>query len=147
MKDKKNSLGIIIALIALSLIMIGWFMQLYSLFNWEHAVEIGLQNNGFNCSNLEAIKANKERGEAIADILWPLPLSLLSFYGILKHRLFGFIACMMVFSICIYFPLFYLFQMLESNINTAIMAILIWGLPSIAGIIGLWKSRMKFLKA
>ena len=43
---KNYPLGIWIAFIALVLIFIAWFMQGYSLINWEGAVKLGFQNEG-----------------------------------------------------------------------------------------------------
>ena len=109
MKTKKLPVGIRITLIALFLIFLAWIMQAYSLINWEHAVKLGLQNGSFKGDELDVALAKKEKGEAIADLLWALPLNIIAFYGILKRRFVGFVAAMMLFAVCIYFPLFYLF--------------------------------------
>jgi hypothetical protein len=136
--------GIWLALIALALISLAWIMQAYSLLNWEKAVELGLQNNGFFGDEIERVKANKERGEAIADLLWPLPLTVLAFIGLFRTKFYGFIAAMMEFAICIYFPLFYVFQLWNSNRTTAVAAVILWSIPSVLGILGLWSNRNLF---
>jgi hypothetical protein len=138
-------LGIWIALIALILISLAWLMQAYSLFNWESAVKYGLQNGSFSGDAAEKIWAQKEKGEAIADLIWPLPLTLFALFGILKKRFIGFIASMMTFAICVYFPLFYIFQLWSSHHETAMAAMLLWGIPSILGIAGLWANRHIYL--
>ena len=141
----KKTFGIWLAYFALVLILLAWVMQAFSILNWEMAVEMGLQNSSFKADEIEIVKATKERGEAIADLLWPLPLTLIAIVGITKRKLYGFVAAMMDFAICIYFPLFYVFQLWNSNIETAIAAIILWAIPSILGIIGLWSNRTLFI--
>ena len=110
-------LGIWIAVFALFSISLAWLMQAYSLFNWENAVKLGMQNGSFNGDTLEQSMATKERGEAIADLLWPFPILIIAFIGILKKKFIGFVAAMMEFAICVYFPLFYLFQLWNMRIS------------------------------
>lgn len=137
-------IGIWIALTAILLAFLGWMMQAYSLINWENAVQLGLQDNSFNGSSIEKMKATKEKGEAIADLLWALPIAIIAFIGLIRKRFYGFVAAMMEFAICVYFPLFYVFQLWDSNRMTAIAAVILWGIPSFLGIIGLWMNRKFF---
>ena len=85
-------LGIWMALIALILISFAWLMQAYSLCNWESALKLGLQNGSFSGDAAEMVWAEKEKGEAIADLIWPLPLTIIALIGILRKRFIGFIA-------------------------------------------------------
>ncbi len=142
----KLPLGIWIVLMALLLICLAWIMQAYSLYNWESAAELGLQNGSFSGDAAEKLWAQKEKGEAIADLIWPLPLTVIALYGILKKRFFGFVAAMMTFAICIYFPLFYLFQLWDSYRETALAAVLLWGIPSAFGVIGLWANHPIYIQ-
>jgi len=64
-----HPLGIWTAYAALVLISLGWLMQAYSLYDWEGAVESGLQNASFKGGAVEQAAAVKERGEAVADLL------------------------------------------------------------------------------
>jgi hypothetical protein len=137
--------GSLIAFSALILISLAWIMQLYSLFNWEAAVKLGLQNGSFSGNEAEKIMANKEKGEAIADLIWPMPITLVAMFRILKKRFIGFVASMMVFAICVYFPLFYIFQLWDSHRETATAATLLWGIPSVLGMIGLWANRRIYM--
>ncbi len=139
-------IGIWIALAALMLAFLGWVMQGYSLLDWEGAVKLGLQNSSFKGDAVEQVLANKERGEAIADLLWPLPIFVIAIIGILKKKIIGFTAAMMEFAICIYFPLFYTFQIWHTYKMTVIAALFLWAIPSILGILGLWTNRNFFLQ-
>ncbi|NQU84172.1 MAG: hypothetical protein HQ541_00260 [Mariniphaga sp.] len=136
--------GIWTAIIALLLTMLAWVMQAYSLINWESAVEFGLQNGSFQGDDISQIMAAKEKGEAIADLIWVLPLNLLALVGILRKRFIGFVAAMMTFAVCIYFPLFYIFQIWNTFLMTAVGAVILWGIPSLFGIFGLWTNRKLF---
>lgn len=140
----KGSLGI--AFTALSLISLGWIMQAYSIFDWESAFELGLQQGTFEGSELESLIARKEKGEAMADLILPLPLTILAFVGLVGRKFYGWLAAMMVFSICIYFPLFYLFQQLGSDIQVALFAIVMWAIPSMIGIVALWSIRNHYFQ-
>ena len=144
-KAGRYPLGIWIAGVALLLSFVGWLMQAYSLLNWESAVKLGLQNGSYSGDAFDRALASKERGEALADLLWPLPIAIVALVGILKKRFVGFVAAMMEFAICIYFPLFYVFQMWETHRATAVGAVILWGIPSILGILGLWANRQLFL--
>ena len=145
-KLRRFHLGVWIALLALLLIMLAWIMQAYSMVNWEKAVELGLQNSSFLGNEAELAWAIKERGEALADLLWPLPLTVLAIIGLWKRKISGFVVAMMVFAICIYFPLFYVFQVWDIHRETVVVAVLLWGIPSILGIIGLWANKTSFIK-
>lgn len=138
-------LGIWLALVALLLTFLAWIMQAYSLFDWEGAVKLGLQNSSFISDATERTMAVKERGEAIADLVWVLPLNVIAFIGLFKKQFIGFVASMMTFAICVYFPLFYVFQLWNTaHFDTAIGASILWGIPSLLGIIGLWTNRKSF---
>lgn len=91
-------LGIWLALLALILISLAWIMQAYSLYNWESAVNLGLQNNSFSGGQAKALQAQQDKGLAIADLIWPLALTIIALLGILKKRAVGFIASMMTFA-------------------------------------------------
>ena len=87
---KKNigrfPIGIWISLVALLLIFLAWVMQAYSLLDWEGAVKFGVQNESFTGGAAERALADVERGVAIADILWAMPITILAFIGILRIR-------------------------------------------------------------
>jgi len=137
-------LGIWIALVALLLTFLAWIMQAYSLIDWENAVKLGLQNGSFNGDALDQALATKEKGEAIADLLWVLPINILAIAGILRKRFYGLITAFMNFAICVYFPLFYIFQIGKTYPDTALGAVILWGIPSLLGIFGLWINRTFF---
>jgi hypothetical protein len=142
LKKKINQypLGIWIAIVALILISFAWLMQGYSLLDWDAAVALGVQNERFTGDAAERALADVERGVALADIVWALPLTIMAFIGLLRKRFIGFITAMMVFAICVYFPLFYLFR--ESmDTETVLAALFLWAIPSLLGIIGLWVNK------
>ena len=136
-------LGIWVALIALTLILLAWIMQAYSLLDWEGAIRLGIQNESFSGDAAERAIADVERGIAIADILWALPITIIAYIGLLRKKIIGFIAAMMVFAVCVYFPLFYAFR-LSMNSEIVLAAIFLWAIPSLHGIYGLWINRNLF---
>lgn len=138
------TIGIWIVFIALLLITLAWIMQAYSLIDWEGAINLGVQSESFTGDAAERAIADVERGIAIADILWALPLTIIAFIGVLRKKFVGFVAAMMVFAICIYFPLFYAFRT-SMNFDTVLVAILLWAISSLLGICGLWMNRKLFI--
>ena len=140
----RYTIGIWIALIALVLTLLAWIMQVYSLINWEGAINLGIQNESFNGDQVEQALANVEWGIAMADIFWALPLTIIAIIGVLKKRMIGIIAAMMDFAICVYFPLFFAFQRWDSHLMTVIAALMLFALPSLLGILGLWTNRKLF---
>ena len=140
----KLPVGIWLAFLALSMISLAWIMQAYSLINWEGAVKLGLQDDSFTGGLTEQAMADVERGVAVADILWALPLTLIAFIGLVKKKFIGLVAAMMVFAVCIYFPLFYAFR--ESASSEIVLGVIfLWAVPSLIGIIGLWSNRSLFI--
>ena len=137
-------LGVWISIVALILIFLAWIMQSYSLLDWEGAVSIGLQEYLFTGNEAESALADVERGIAIADIIWALPLTILAFIGILKRSVLGFATALMTFSICVYFPLIYLFRD-NFTVEIKVLAMILWAIPSLLGIIGLWVNRKLFI--
>ena len=136
--------GIWIAIFALVLIFLAWLMQIYSLIDWEGAVKLGVQNESFTGNIAERAIADVERGIAIADILWALPITIIAFIGLLQKKFIGFVAAMMVFSVCVYFPLFYAFR--ESmSLDIVLVVIFLWAIPSLLGIFCLWINRKIFI--
>ena len=140
------TIGIWIALVAILLTMLAWIMQSYSLINWEGAISLGIQNESFSGDQVEQTLANVERGIALADIFWALPLTIIALIGVLRKRLIGFIAGMMDFAICVYFPLFFAFQRWDSHRDVVLAALMLFALPSLLGILGLWTNRKLFIQ-
>lgn len=142
-KINRYPLGVWIAILALILICLAWLMQIYSLLDWEGAVKLGVQNESFIGDMAERAIADVERGVALADILWALPITIVALIGLLRKTFIGFIASMMAFAICVYFPLFYAFR--ESiSFDIVLTAIILWAVPSLLGIYGLWMNRNFF---
>jgi len=139
-------LGVWIAIIALLSLFLAWFMQAYSLLNWDIAVDLGFQNERFTGDAAERAWAHESWSVALADMLWAMPLGIVALVGILKKRFFGFAAGLMEFSIGVYFPLVFAFQRWTTYPETVIIAIFLWTLPSLLGIIGLWANREYFEK-
>jgi len=139
-KINRYPLGVWIAISALILICLAWLMQIYSLIDWEGAVKLGVQDDSFTGDMTERAMADVERGVAIADILWALPITIIALIGLLRNKLIGFIAAMMTFAVCVYFPLFYTFRE-STSFDIVLVVILLWAVPSLLGIIGLWINR------
>jgi hypothetical protein len=137
-------LGVWIAIAALLALFLGWGMQAYSLFNWDGALYLGLQNERFTGDAAERAWAQESWGVAMADMLWPLPIGIVALTGILRRRFYGFAAGLMELSIGIYFPLVFAFQRWATYPETVVVAIFLWTIPSLLGIIGLWENREYF---
>lgn len=88
-KSGETTLGIRISMIALLLICIAWIMQFYSVMNWDNAVKLGLQNGSFKGDPIAQLLVRKEWGEAIADLFWPLPLTIIALVGIMRRTVIG----------------------------------------------------------
>lgn len=140
----RYTIGIWIAIIAITLTSLAWIMQIYSLINWEGAISLGVQNESFNGDPVEQALANVEWGIAMADIFWPLPITIIAFIGLMKMKMFGLVAGMMNFAICIYFPLFFAFQRWDTHLMTVLAALMLFAIPSLLGILGLWTNRRLF---
>lgn len=140
----RYTIGIWIAIVGLTLTSLAWIMQIYSLINWEEAISLGLQNESFHGGPVEKALANVEWGIAMADVFWPLPLTIIAFIGIVNKRLYGLVAAMMNFAICVYFPFFFAFQRWDTHRMTVIAALVLFAIPSLLGIFGLWANRMQF---
>jgi hypothetical protein len=139
-------LGVWIALTAiLLLVVVAWGGQLYSIIDWEGAVRLGLQNERFGGDPVEEAWARESWGVALADMLWPLPIAVVALVGLVRRRFYGFVAGFMELAIGVYFPLFFAFQRWTTFPGTATFALLLWGVPSLIGIIGLWSNREEFL--
>ena len=137
--------GIWIALVAIFFTMLAWIMQTYSLIDWEGAIQLGVQNESFSGDPVEKALANVEWGIAMADILWALPLTIIALIGVLKKKLYGLVTAMMDFAICVYFPLFFAFQRWDSHRDIVLTALILFALPSLLGVLGLWTNRKVFI--
>ena len=131
--------------VAIFFTMLAWIMQTYSLIDWEGAIQLGVQNESFSGAPVEKTLANVEWGIAMADILWALPLTIIALIGVLKKKLYGLVTAMMDFAICVYFPLFFAFQRWDSHRDIVLTALILFALPSLLGILGLWTNRKVFI--
>jgi hypothetical protein len=139
-------LGVWIAVVAILTLFLAWGMQAYSLLNWDHAVDLGIQNERFSGGPAENAWAKESWGLALADMFWPLPIGIVALFGIFRKRFFGLVAGSMELAIGVYFPLFFAFQRWSTFRGTALAAICLWLVPSLLGIIGLWVNRDYFRK-
>jgi len=142
-KINRYPLGVWISILALILICLAWLMQIYSLTDWEGAVKLGVQDNSYKGDMKERAMADVERSVAIADILWGLPITIIALIGLLRNKFAGFIAAMMTFAICVYFPLFYTFRE-STSFDIVLVVNFLWAAPSLLGIYGLWINRKLF---
>jgi hypothetical protein len=117
---------------------------MYSLIDWDGAVDAGLQNERFGGDPVEDAWARESWGVAIADMLWPLPMAIVALVGLVRRRFYGLVAGFMELAIGVYFPLFFAFQRWTTFPGTVIFALLIWGVPCLLGIAGLWANRGEF---
>jgi hypothetical protein len=136
--------GVWLALLGLVVLLTAWLGQAYSLFNWENAVEIGLQNESFTSDPVERAWALESWGVAMADMLWPLPLTVMALIGVWRKRFWGFACSLMALSIGVYFPIFFAFQRWNTFRGTAVVALVYWSVPALLGLAGLWANRRWF---
>ncbi len=137
-------LGVRVALVAVALVLLGMAMQAYSLIDWDGAVDLGLQNERFTGDAVERAWATESWGVAMADMLWLLPLSVVAFVGLLRRRPYGYAAALMALSCGTYFPLVFAFQRWATYPETALAALVVWTVPSLVAIAGLWTNRRWF---
>jgi hypothetical protein len=138
------TLGVWLALAALVLLGLAWGMQAYSLLDWDSAVDLGLQNERFTGDAAERAWARESWGVALADMLWPMPLTFVAFVGLLRKKTYGFAAGLMAMTIGFYFPLFFAFQRWAVFPETVVVAVALFALPSLLGIVGLYANRRLF---
>jgi hypothetical protein len=136
--------GIWIAALALVLLMIAWCMQAYSLLNWDRAVDLGIQNERFSEDPTETTWATESWGVAMADVLWPLPVTIVALVGVLRRRFYGFATALMACAIGVYFPLFFAFQRWHSFRGTALTALIVFAFPCFVAVAGLWANHKWF---
>lgn len=139
-------LGVWIAVVAIALLFLAWGMQAYSLLDWDRAVDLGIQNERFSGGPAEQAWAKESWGLAVADLLWPLPIGIAALIGIFRKRQYGLIAGSMELAIGVYFPLFFAFQRWSTFRTTAVVAVFLWLVPSLLGLVGLWINRDYFKK-
>ncbi len=136
--------GIWVALLALAILMLAWGMQAYSLLNWDHAVSLGIQNERFSDDPAETAWALESWGVAMADMLWPLPLTVVALVGIFRRRFFGLAAGLMACAVGVYIPLFFAFQRWQTFRGTVFLALMLFSAPCLIAVIGLWANRSWF---
>jgi hypothetical protein len=139
-----HPLGVWLALLALIILMLAWAMQAYSLLDWDSAADLGLQNERFSGDPVERAWALESRGVAAADMLWPLPVTVVALVGLVRRRFFGLAAGLMALSVGVYFPLFFAFQRWSTYRGTVVFAVVFFVVPSLLGILGLLACRHHF---
>lgn len=137
-------LGIWFAFAALGVLCVAWAMQAFSLIAWDTAVDMGLQNERFDGDAGERAWALESWGVAMADMIWALPITLVGLVGLVRRRWYGLMAAVLSLSIGVYFPLVFSFQRWSSFRGTAVVALCMFALPCLAGILGLGANRRFF---
>lgn len=136
--------GIRIAIGAILLQLVAWGAQTISVIGWETSVSMGLQTERFTGSEIERVQAQLDWGIAAADIVLPLPLAIIALIGILRRRPYGFGAGLMELSIGAYWPIVFAFQRWNEYPGTASIAVGVWTVSALFGIVFLWRSHSFF---
>ncbi len=139
-------LGVWFAIIALVFLFLAWVMQGYSLLDWDKAVDLGIQNERFGGDPAEGAWALESLAVAIADLIWALPIWIIAFIGIIRRKVIGFVAAFMELGIGVYFPLVFAVQRWNTFRETVLIALVLWVVPSLIGIMGLWMNRLFFFQ-
>jgi hypothetical protein len=137
-------LGVWLAFVALGILCLAWAMQAYSLLDWNGALELGFQNESFDGDAAERSWALDSWGVAMADMLWPVPITMLAIVGMLRIHFYGFLFAMMAFAIGVYFPLVFAFQRWTTYPGFVLVALCLFTIPCLLGIVGLWANRQRF---
>jgi hypothetical protein len=137
-------LGVWLALVGLGVLTCAWSMQAYSLLNWDGAVDLGLQHERFTGDPAEHAWALESWGVAVADLLWAFPITVVAFVGVLRKRIFGLAFGLMALSIGVYFPIVFAFQRWNTFQGTAVVAVVLFTVPSLLGVVGLLASQSCF---
>lgn len=133
-----------IALVALGINFLFLLGQLYSLCDWDTAVMVGLQEDRFTGDAAEKARARLDWGNAIADMIVQVPLTVVAFVGLLITAPFAYDVALLALAICVYWPFIFVGQRGGQDCIGEVIAILIFVLLSILAILGLAANRDDF---
>lgn len=147
--------GLRLVIFAVALQVVAFLFQLYSILDWDGAVRLGLQEDRFVAEGEEVGAGERARatmswGNAVADVLWYLPLQIAALRELLADRrtptLYAMVFAILWFGA--YWPLSVVFQYSWSEYRSLILAsVLLFGVPSVVGLFGLLVSRSAFLSS
>jgi hypothetical protein len=136
--------GVWAAIVAVLLQLVAWGTQAFAIIDWNAAVDAGLQSDRFTGDAVERTWAAADWGIAAADMVWPLPVAVVALVGLLRKRSYGYAAGLMQLSIGVYWPLVFAFQRWTTDRGVILMALAVWALTSLIGLVGLWWNRRLF---
>jgi hypothetical protein len=134
-------IGTWLAILALFLQLLAWAAQVYSLVDWDGAVDAGLQTDRFTGDDAERARAKLDWGIVAADMVWPLPITIVALAGLFSKRMFGHLAGFMELSIGVYWPVVFAFQRWPTMKETILISIVVWSMTAAVGLVGLWATR------
>jgi urea transporter len=75
-----------------------------------------------------------------------MPLSFVALAGLIRKQAYGFVAALLSMAIGVYFPLVFAFQRWPSIRGTILAALVVFAVPSLLGIMGLYANRGYFFR-
>lgn len=132
--------------VAVALQVVAFLCQLYSLLNWEHAVQLGIMPDRLSGGDaIESVRARLQWGNAACDVLLYLPLSCMSLLLYNKKSLVGFALTFSVLFFGTYWPLSVAFKGSWPEDKAFILpSVLVFGMPSGLGLWVLLTSRNEY---
>lgn len=134
-------LGTLLCLDALLLQLLVSAAQLYSLADWDGAVDAGVHEDRFTGDDAARARARFDWGVSVADMAWTLPLNVVASIGLLLRWPLGYDAALMMLSIGVYWPFVLAAQRWPQNELLLVVALLLFSCTSLVGIAGLCANR------
>ena len=136
--DVRFRLLVILSVILAVLLLVG---QSVSLFNYDLAISLGLQES---IDEIGPVGISFAKGFAFGDTIFYLPMLLAGIIGMLKHKKWGFYAMFASLAVSVYWPIVHLYMLYVGKDIIALTAdkymsySIILPIVAIYGLWGMW---------